>query len=91
MRSLSVSVAVLVVPLGACGEGSSFTGDAKLNFELCRRNGGGAGYCSCMTQTLQSSMPASSFAAIAKGGPDDIDAALTAIGAADERCKEQST
>jgi len=62
-----------------------------LNFELCRRNGGEAGYCSCMTQTLQASMPASSFAAIAKGGTDDIDAALTAIGAADERCEEQST
>lgn len=83
---LRLTAAVLVL-LAACGEGSEFSGDAKVNFDTCVENGGDAPYCSCVTKALQASMSPEAFAAMAKRDQSDLEGALEAIAAADASCK----
>lgn len=85
-RSLAVALASLAV-LGACGEGAEFCGDARVNFDVCRENGGDAPYCSCVTKALQASLSPESFSAMAKRDQSDLEGMLAAISAVDASCK----
>jgi hypothetical protein len=73
--------------LAACGEASEFSGDAKVNFDICVENGGDAPYCSCVTKALQASLSPEAFAAMARRDQSDLEGVLAAIGVADEGCK----
>ncbi len=83
---LAIAFASLAV-LAACGQASEFSGDAKVNFDICRDNGGDAPYCSCVTKALQATMSPEAFAAMAKRDQSDLEGVLAAISAADEACK----